>query len=777
VAIAPHRPGRARVADVVIPAETFGPRDKRRGIRGWLRRRGVLALMLVGLALAVLNILVFGAAGDAWAPPWGATAVLMLDAAFFVLLAGSILGRVISLLLARRRHSQGTRLHLRLAGVFAVAALVPTLIVAAFAALTLDVWLESLFSDRIGSVLRNSLTTAEAYGREHQNKLRSDVAAMASDLNRFARQGGSQAQLNDLVTRQALLRNMHRAYVFNIDKAIIARGEFSYLFNFVPPTDAQLNAARQSGDVVLVSDPAANEIRALIFLAGFYDSYLYVSRPVQGEVLRLLDETGRTVEFYDNLEKHRGDLLSEWALWYLGVAAVVVLASILLGLWFAERLAKPVGRLAGAAEQVGAGDLDVRVKEERGADEIAVLSRVFNRMTGQLKGQRDALIEARDDTERRRLFIEAVLSGVTAGVIGLDPEGRIELINDAAAEMLHLGAAGCDGQPLERVAPGMQGLFETALTAPGAVARGEIRQVVRGEDREFLARVAPKSPDDPAEGFVLTFDDMTALASAQRVAAWGDVARRIAHEIKNPLTPIQLSADRMRRKFVAKLGEDGEAFGKLLDVITRQTGDIRRMVDEFAKFARMPEPDLEEQDLTAMVREIVLLQREAQSGISYQVALPDRPVMLSLDRALVGQVLTNLLQNAADAIDARAERDGDTAPAPVIAVDLSEGARAWRLSISDNGIGLPARNRDRLTDPYVTNRAKGTGLGLAIVKKIIEQHGGELQLADAVGMVGATVMDGAQVTVRLPRPAGRAQIAGADDATKTSTGESTGEAA
>jgi two-component system nitrogen regulation sensor histidine kinase NtrY len=291
------------------------------------------------------------------------------------------------------------------------------------------------------------------------------------------------------------------------------------------------------------------------------------------------------------------------------------------------------------------------------------------------------------------------------------------------------------------------------------VARGEARQSVRGEEREFLARVAPKLAEDLSEGFVLTFDDMTTLASAQRMAAWGDVARRIAHEIKNPLTPIQLSADRLRRKFRGRLGDDSDSFEQYLDVITRQASEIRRMVDEFSKFARMPEPVPAPHDLAALVREAVVLQQAARGSVDYALSLPDRPLPAVVDRGLIGQVLTNLLQNATDAIDARAERDGEAAPPGRIAVTLEEGARTLRLTVEDNGVGLPPENRERLTDPYVTTRAKGTGLGLAIVKKIVEQHSGKLVLGDAGGIDG---MDGARVTVRLPKAAGRATLAPAE---------------
>ena len=732
------------------------------GLADWLLRRGTLVLIIAGPILAIVTAWVLAEHWGRWGASTTVRAVLLVDLIYAVGLVGLIAWRVASLVIARRQRSVGTKLHLRLAGVFAVIALMPTVIVAVFAALTVGVGVENMFTDRIGSVLRNSLATAEAYEREHRVELRRDILDMARDLNREAVKGINAPRLNILVGQQELVRDFDRAYVFNLDKEIVARGELSYLFNFIPPTDAQLASARQ-GEVVLIRDPANNEIRALVALERFIDSFLYVSRTVQGDVLQLLDQTSDTVQTYDRLEVERNDVMFSYALNYLMFAMLVVLASILMGLWFAERLARPVGRLAGAAEKVGEGDLDVRVKEERGSDEIAMLSRVFNRMTGQLKGQRDALIEARDETEKRRQFIEAVLSGVTAGVIGLDQSGRIDLINDAAADMLGVVPASCFGAHLNDVAPGLHALQAQAAMSPGATARGEVRQNVRGEHREFLARVAPKVQNAPGEGFVVTFDDLTALASAQRMAAWGDVARRIAHEIKNPLTPIQLSADRMRRKYVDKLGPDGARFEDYLDVITRQAGDIRRMVDEFSKFARMPEPALEDHDLVVLIRDALLLQREARTDIDYRTDLPDSPVLLALDRGLITQVLTNLLQNAADATDGRADRDGAAAPAPIVSVALHEGARSWRLMISDNGIGLPEGSRDRLTDPYVTTRAKGTGLGLAIVKKIVEQHGGELALGDAPG----GEMDGAEVTVRLPKAAGRA----APGKTKAKTGD------
>ncbi|MDT8343270.1 MAG: PAS domain-containing sensor histidine kinase [Thermohalobaculum sp.] len=717
----------------------------------WMGRQGAVVLAALGPVLAVLTSLALGRQEAGASSPW-LRGVLLADLCYLLVLAAVIGVRIGGLIVARRRGSAGSKLHLRLTGVFAAVALIPTIIVAVFATVSINLGIEAWFSERVGSVVRNSLTTAEAYEREHRRNIQGDVLAMANDLNRAAVGGLTGLQLQELVAKQALLRDLPEAFVFNSDREIVARGEFSYLFSFEPPTDEQLARAR-AGEVVVTEDEVNNEIRALVYLTNFFDAFLYVSRDVQGDVLRLLDGTRETVQLYEQLERERGSILFDFALIYLGFALLVIMAAILLGLWFAERLSRPVGRLVGAAERIAGGDLGARVKEERGRDEIALLSRAFNRMAGQVEGQRDALIATNRESERRRRLIEAVLSGVTAGVLGIDGRGRIDLVNLAAGELLGVEAGDLLDRQLGQAAPDFAAMMAAAREAPSGVARGEVALSIGGQPREFLCRIAPKAPGRPDEGHVLTFDDVTALASAQRMAAWGDVARRIAHEIKNPLTPIQLSADRMRRKFVGRLGEDGAQLESLLDVITRQTADIRRMVDEFSRFARMPEPVAREEDLAGLVRDAVLLQREGQQGIDYQATLPDHRVPVMADRGLINQCLTNLLQNAADAIESRRERDGAAAPAGRVLVCLREGERSLQVQIADNGIGLPAEGRDRLTDPYVTHRKKGTGLGLAIVKKIVEQHGGELSLGEAPAASG---LDGAQAVIRLPRPAGSA---------------------
>ncbi len=737
-----------------------GSRDSEsRSSRGrrsrWLGRELVFGLVILGLVLAAANSAVLGLGADEGRSSPYLKTVLLVDVVYFLVLTAVIGLKIGQLVLARRRKSAGSKLHLRLTGVFALVALVPTVLVAVFATLTVNFGIESWFSQQVGSVVRNSLATAQAYEAEHRRNIMGDILAMANDLNRAARGGITGEQLSEMVEQQALLRELPEAYVFSSRKEILARGEHSYLFRFEPPSDDEMERAR-SGEVVVVEDQVNNEIRALVYLENFFDAFLYISREVQGDVLNLLDETRDTVQLYERLERERNGILFSFAVLYLGFALLVILAAILLGIWFAEHLAKPVGRLTAAAERIGGGDLDVRVKEPRGNDEVTRLSQIFNRMAEQLKLQRNALVSAKEDSEVRRHFIEAVLAGVSAGVVGFDGEGRVDLVNEAAAEMLGVEPQASLGRPIEEVAPAFARLVEGARAAPSGVSKGAVQAALGQQRREFLGRVAPKAPDSPEEGHVLTFDDVTALASAQRAAAWGDVARRIAHEIKNPLTPIQLSADRLRRKFVARMGEDGAGFEQYLDVITRQAGEIRRMVDAFSRFARMPEPVVADEDLGALLREAVLLQEQGRDDITYETDLPNEPVMVQCDRGLLGQCVTNLLQNAADSVDGRREAEGEAAPPGRIRVQLAAGRRFWRVTITDNGTGLPAEDRDRLTEPYVTKRQKGTGLGLAIVKKIVEQHGGELALGDPPAASG---LDGAEATLRLPKPAGRARPA------------------
>ncbi len=707
-------------------------------------------LVFLGPLLAVGTFLALGPLNQAGNSP-ALRLILLADFVYILLVATLVMARVVRMVSDRRSQSSGSRLHLRLTGVFAGVALVPTVLVAVFAVVTVNFGLEGWFSDRVRSVVGTSLSAAEAYEAEHRQDLISDAEKLAADLN-LQKQSMfflEDSQMRPFLTQAqaSIQRGLKEAYLIDGAGELRTRGERSYLFDYERPTQEELDRAR-AGETVLMQDWANNEFRALIHLDAFADRYLYVSRTVDGSILSLLDETRETVNLYHQLESERGRLLFEFGLLYLGFALILILAAVWLGLWFAERLSRPVGRLAGAALRVGEGDLDVQVVEEEGDDEIATLGRLFNQMTRQLKGQRDALVDSHRQTERRRRLFDSVLSNVTAGVIGLNSEGCVDFANRAAERLLDF-ADGSAEVPLSVAVPEFAALFDRLREGGLAAAQEEVRLTRKGKLESLLVRMSVRRSDSGRlEGYVVAFDDVTELVSAQRMAAWGDVARRIAHEIKNPLTPIALSAERIKRKFRGQVAEPAD-LDQYTDVIVRQTNDLRRIVDEFSKFARMPEPDRREQDLTALVRDAVVLQESGQPDVRFAKVLPDGPVTMDLDATMISQALTNLIKNAGEAIESYSEKGAPAGFVPEVRVEFRTEPDAAVIRIMDNGTGLPP-DRSRLFEPYVTTREKGTGLGLPIVKKIIEEHGGTLALLDAPVFEGNDHA-GAMAEIRLPR--------------------------
>lgn len=709
-----------------------------------------LGLVFLGPVLAVATFLAMGPFNQDAASPV-LRLILLSDLIYVLVVAALVLARVARLIADRRSRSAGSRLHMRLSGVFMMVALMPTVLVAVFAVLSINIGLEGWFSDRVRSVVGSSLAAAQAYEAVQRDELAQDTQTLADYLNRAKRQTVflEDDQLRPLLSQgqQIIQRGLKEAYLVNGAGELMTRGERSYLFGFEALSENQLQLARD-GNTVLIPDWAQNEFRALILLEAYADRYLYVTREVDGSILSLLDETQETVQLYNQLESERGRLLFNFGLIYLGFALILILAAIWLGLWFAERLSRPIGRLAGAAERVGGGDLDVQVTEEDGDDEIASLGRLFNQMTRQLKGQREALMLSHNQTESRRRLFDSVLSNVTAGVIGLDSDGDIDFVNRAAERLLDFA----DGQsdiPLAAAVPEFATLFERLRDSTGTAVQEEIRLTRKGKLESLLVRMSVRrSEDGDLEGYVVAFDDVTDLVSAQRMAAWGDVARRIAHEIKNPLTPIQLSAERIKRKFASQV-RDQEDLEQYTDVIVRQTNDLRRIVDEFSKFARMPEPDRRDCDLAELLRGAVLLQENGQPGVRFVKTITRDPVPMLLDATMIGQALTNLIKNAGEAIEAYQEKSKPVDFVPEIRVILEPGETEVTIRILDNGTGLPP-DRARLFEPYVTTRDKGTGLGLPIVKKIIEEHGGTLALLDAPVFDGNS-HPGAMAEIHLPR--------------------------
>ncbi|MFV0245707.1 MAG: ATP-binding protein [Qingshengfaniella sp.] len=734
------------------------------GRRGDLRNLLTFGVVALGPLLAVITFTVLGPA-ELDEPTSGLRIVLLVDLVYILVVATLVLNRIARIVAARRARSAGSRLHLRLTWIFALVALVPTVLVAVFSAMTLNVGLEGWFSDRVQKVIGASLAAAEAYQQEQSDDLITDAEALAGLLNA---QRSVVFMMSDGDFRQVLAegqsriqRGVKEAYIIDGIGDIRARGERSYLFGYERPTAEDLDRARAIGTLV-IRDWENDEFRALVHLSAFADRYLLLSRAVNGDLLNLLDDTQQTASFYQRLERERGRMLFEFGLLYLGFALILILAAIWLGLWLAERLSRPIGRLASAAERVGAGDLGVQVREERGDDEIATLGKVFNQMTRQLKRQHETLLDSNRKIEERRRLFDSVLGSVTAGVMGLDVAGRVDFINRSGARLLSLGEAPVAGRALSDLVPEFAPLLATLTASREEAVQQEIKLRRGGVQDILLVRAAMRRASDGApEGIVMAFDDVTDLVSAQRMAAWGDVARRIAHEIKNPLTPIQLSAERITRKFGRKLeAEDAGQLQSLTGVIVRQTGDLRRIVDEFSKFARMPQPEQTLQDLGRLVSDAVTLQAAGSPEARVVADLPEGAVQAMLDPTLIGQALTNLIKNALEATDSfAASGHAPQGYLREVRVALTEEADEAVIRVADNGGGFP-EDRARLFEPYVTTRDGGTGLGLSIVKKIVEEHGGRMRLEDAPAFDGAA-HSGAQVMIVLPRvegnPAGMAE--------------------
>ena len=728
-----------------------------------LQNAATLGLVILGPVLVLATFLVMGPFNQGAAAP-ALRLILLSDLVYVLVVAALVLQRVGRMVAARRAKSAGSRLHLRLTAIFAIMALIPTVSVAIFAVLTINIGLEGWFSDRVRQVVGTSLAAARAYEEEHRVDLEEDARALARFLNTAKQRD---FLITDAVIRQLLSsgqsqiqRGLREAYVIDGEGEIRARGERSYLFDFEKPSDRQIREALDEG-YLLIEDWDNNEFRALIPLTAFLDRFLYVSREVDGQILNLLDDTKQTVVLYQQLENERGRVLFEFGLLYVGFAVILILAAVWLGLWFAERLSRPVGRLTTAAQRVGTGDLDVHVVEEEGDDEIAMLGRYFNQMTRQLKAQRQALLDNTRQIEARRRLFDSVLSSVTSGVVGLDPDGRVTFVNRSAKRLLDWSGDEKTALALEVAVPEFGPLFEGLKTSANGIAQGEVKVARQGRLEHLLVRMGTRTQADGGlEGYVVAFDDVTDLVSAQRMAAWGDVARRIAHEIKNPLTPIQLSAERIKRKFAPRLGEDdSDKLESMTDVIVRQTNDLRRIVDEFSKFARMPEPDRHSEDMVQIVADAVLLQQTGQPGVVVKSDLPEGPVTAEVDATMLSQALTNLIKNAGEAIESLQRRGAPEGFTPEIRVRLSQTEEGCEITIADNGIGLP-EDRASLFEPYVTTRDEGTGLGLPIVKKIIEEHGGSLSLQDAPVFDGQAHF-GAMAIIRLPTSAPAAEEAAA----------------
>ncbi len=710
-----------------------------------------LLLAAVALVLVVATFIVLSGGTSLTLRPNLVFGMVLSNLVVLLLLGAVLAGRLTRVWVERRRGSAGSRLHVRLVMMFSVVAVTPTIVLAVMATAFFNLGIQSWFNDRVRTALNEGLEASRGYLEEHRNNIRSDALSMAITLSTLGPTPQSDPfTFGQELKTQAALRGLTEAILFDPSTNEISGVSKLDGQEVEPATWEETDRAR-GGEVVVLGAPDDRRVRALVQLNMTPPLMLLISRPVDQAILEHQQRTEQAVAEYQQLDANRSSLQVWFALIFALVALLVLSAAVLIGLVLANQIARPIGRLILAAERVRAGDLAVRVPEILSEDEVAGLSRAFNRMTGQLAAQRTELMDAYSQIDERRRFTETVLAGVSAGVIGLDAGAHVELPNRAASELVGRDLMAAIGASLGDVVPEFAPLLAEVAEAPERARTAEVQIGPASRRRTLLVRVGTDNRGARTEGYVVTFDDITELQSAQRKAAWADVARRIAHEIKNPLTPIQLSAERLKRRFTKEITSDPETFAQCADTIVRHVGDIGRMVDEFSAFARMPQPVLRPEDVGRVAREALVLQRSARPEIMWETSIPERGPIAVCDRRLLGQALTNLLQNAADAVAMRPREAGE--PAGRISLSVAAADGVVSLQVSDDGVGLPVADRDRLAEPYVTHKPKGTGLGLAIVKKVMEDHGGGLALDDRPGGPGAVA------TLTLPLMAAHAATA------------------
>ncbi len=695
---------------------------------GWFARSLGLAAVAIALLSALVTFVVL--AGLTPIAPTHEVVVTLLagNAVTVLLLTLFIVREVWGVVQARRRGRAAARLHVRIVALFSVIAALPAVLVAVVASVTLDRGLDRLFSQQTYSLIENATIVADAYVRELDQLVRADIIALAVELARakplFDK---SRDQFHQYLSVQASIRGLPAVFLLDKDLNVIDQVDARITQSLVKPTPAVLAGIDDTEPrVEMVLDD--NYVAAIIKLHDYTDTYLYIARVLDPRVLAQLRATQAGVAHYADLAARRIGIQIAFGLMFTVIALIVLLSAVWIGLNFANYLVAPIRRLIGAAQIVATGNLYIQVPTRRSEGDLAQLGETFNKMTQELRTQRDDIVRARDLIDSRRRFTEAVLAGASAGVIGVDAESCISILNRSAERLIGRSEAEALGKPLAEMVPELADLFTTARVGPQRLVQGQVTINRNGRERNLSVRVTSEQSGSAERGYVVTLDDITELVTAQRTSAWADVARRIAHEIKNPLTPIQLSAERLRRKYAAIIKEDGGIFQQCTDTIVRQVDDIKRMVDEFSRFARMPKPVMAQEDVADTVRQVVFLQRVGNADIDIDVEVAQEPMPARFDRRLISQALTNIIKNATEAI------------AAVPPAELGRGRiRVWAgregddivIDVIDNGIGLPKENRRRLLEPYVTTREKGTGLGLAIVGRILEEHGGRIELADA----------------------------------------------
>jgi two-component system, NtrC family, nitrogen regulation sensor histidine kinase NtrY len=700
--------------------------------RGWPLRR-LLAPFAVGLALlsAFLTFVVLTGLTPIEANRNVVVTFLLINAATILLLILLIIREIWQLVQARRRGRAAARLHVQIVSLFSAIAVLPAVLVSIVAYVTLDRGLDRLFSGPTREVIENSQIIATAYLNEHGQLISGDILGMANEIAGVLQRqlfDQDQGSFLEMLAASAASHNVPGAMLIDKNSKILL--QTGIRTDFVPPPPEFLANVQEAEPSVRIITPG-NYVAAVIRLRAFEDTFLYVARPLEPSVVALVQQTEAGVAEYAERESRRLGIQVAFALMFTVIALTVLMSSVLIGLNFANWLVAPIRRLMGAANMVSAGDLHAEVPVLKSEGDLANLGETFNKMTQELRSQRNELVSASEVIDSRRRFIEAVLSSASAGIVGVDGSGSIGILNRSAEKLLGHSESETLGHPLSEVIPELDDMMKTAREGAQRLVQGQIAIARDGRERNLSVRISAEQTSQSSDSYIITLDDITELVSAQRTSAWADVARRIAHEIKNPLTPIQLSAERIRRKFGKVITEDKAVFEQCTDTIVRQVDDIRRMVDEFSRFARMPKPVIEGEDVADTVRQAVFLMRVGHPDIDIEAEIKQEPMRARFDRRLISQALTNIIKNATEAIEAVPAEELGKGRIDVIAARENEDIV---IDVIDNGIGLPKVARARLLEPYVTTREKGTGLGLAIVGRVLEDHGGRIELNDAASI-------------------------------------------
>ncbi|MCG2626469.1 PAS domain-containing sensor histidine kinase [Bradyrhizobium sp. WYCCWR 13023] len=699
---------------------------RRWSVRRWL---GPFAVALALLS-ALLTFLVLTGLTSIEPTREVVSSFLAINAGTILLLIGIIVREVWQMIQARRRGRAAARLHVQIVSLFSIVAVLPAVLVSVVANVTIERGLDRLFSGPTKEVIQNSLIIARAYMQEHAQVIRGDILGMANDISRVPLLFDQDRQsFLQLLTSSAAARNLPGAMLMGKDANPILSAETGGVpLTFAPPAPEFLQNVNENEPEIAVL-PDQNLVAAVIRLKGFTDTFLYVARPLDPRVVAQLRQTELSVAEYAQIESRKLGIQVAFALMFAVIALTILMASVLIGLNFANSLVAPIRRLMNAAHTVSTGDLHVKVQVHKSEGDLAQLGETFNKMTQELRSQRDELVNASDLIDSRRRFIEAVLSSASAGIIGVDTSGSVGILNRSAEKLIGHSEAETLGHPLSDVLPELDEMMKASREGTQRLVQGQITITRDGTERNLSVRVSAEK-NQPHDSYIITLDDITELVSAQRTSAWGDVARRIAHEIKNPLTPIQLSAERIRRKFGKDITEakDKQIFDQCTDTIVRQVDDIRRMVDEFSRFARMPKPVMEGEDVADTVRQAVFLMKVAHPELDIEAEFREDPLRAQFDRRLISQAVTNIVKNATEAIEQVPPEELGKGRIDVV---VSREGEDVLIDVIDNGIGLPKVARSRLLEPYVTTRAKGTGLGLAIVGRVLEDHGGRIELKDA----------------------------------------------